>query len=77
MEKLILKKNHPTGRGQHVRLDSELLKEVAVLSGQTGYSMKKLMDKLVRFALDHVEVVNDEDEEEKLYAQNSLQGNHF
>lgn len=62
MEKLILRKNCPTGRGQHVRLDSDLLKEVARLSGETGYSMKKLMDKLVRFALDHVEVVEDEED---------------
>lgn len=62
MEKLILRKNCPTGRGQHVRLDSDLLKEVARLSGETGYSMKKLMDKLVRFALDHVEVVESEED---------------
>lgn len=62
MEKLILRKNCPTGRGQHVRLDSDLLKEVARLSGETGYSMKKLMDKLVRFALDRVEVVESEED---------------
>ena len=62
MEKLILRKNCPTGRGQHVRLDSDLLKEVARLSGETGYLMKKLMDKLVRFALDHVEVVESEED---------------
>lgn len=62
MEKLILRKNCPTGRGQHVRLDSDLLREVARLSGETGYSMKKLMDKLVRFALDRVEVVESEED---------------
>ncbi len=32
MEKLQLKKVHPTGRGQHVRLDNALIREVAVLS---------------------------------------------
>ncbi|WP_301070788.1 hypothetical protein [uncultured Helicobacter sp.] len=61
MEKLQLKKVHPTGRGQHVRLDNALIREVAVLSGETGYSMKKLMDKLVRFALDNVEVIDEEE----------------
>lgn len=65
MEKLKLKKRHPAGKGQHVRLDNSLVQEVARLSGETGYSMKKLMDILVRFALDNVEVVDNDEEEQE------------
>lgn len=61
MEKLILKKRHPAGKGQLVRLDNSLIQEVAKLSGETGYSMKKIMDIFVRFALDNVEVVEEDD----------------
>lgn len=64
MEKLLLKKSQPAGRGQHVRLDNEILQKVAKLAGETGYSIKKLLGILVLYALANTEIQeNDEDED--------------
>jgi hypothetical protein len=47
-----------------VRIDAALLAEVETLSCKTGYSLKKLMDILVRYALDNTVVEGGEPEEE-------------
>ena len=64
MEKLVLKRRPPAGRGSVVRIDATLLAEVETLSCKTGYSLKKLMDILVRYALDNTVVEGGEPEEE-------------
>lgn len=65
MEKLVLKRRPPAGRGSVVRIDAALLAEVETLSCKTGYSLKKLMDILVRYALDNTVVEGGEPEEEE------------
>lgn len=45
-----------------VRIDPEVLNEVDELALATGRSYRYLVDRLVRFALQHVEVIDPRDE---------------
>ena len=60
MEKLKLKRRQPVGRGEVVRIDPRLLQRVEKVSCETGLSLKKVTDELVSFALDHLEIVDEE-----------------
>lgn len=60
MEKLKLKRRQPVGRGEVVRIDTRLLQRVEKVSCETGLSLKKVTDELVSFALDHLEIVDEE-----------------
>ena len=60
MEKLKLKRRQPVGRGEVVRIDTRLLQRVEKVSCETGLSLKKVTDELLSFALDHLEIVDDE-----------------